>query len=444
MEDLNISGRPTFKEGLSLNDLIRNGATFEIQGEREDFPEHLSEEEDMSDSELPDDAIKPNPCQRSFFEMKAEMTEISSYMYKKIISAGSSQIPDGSRVSIHYNGYFEKSPLSFDSTYMRGKPTEFFLGRDEVLTGLEQAVKTMKLHEESHFIISWQWLYGEHGCLPRIKPKADALFIIRVMDYKELTIPMAPTPNDGAVTQFFNKLQDFFKYNILAKEAFKRGNMNSAISNFQKAIHEIDKCPLKDEQEEKVYKDSIKKTYLNLAVCYNNVNKPKRACSMLNDLKKLDGFDGNAKALYHEGKALEALNDYKRARASYVKAKNLSVNDSNVLTALRNIDEKIEAYKKEERRLAQNALGMLLKKTTNAEKKDKKDNFDPQSKNVANVNAFLESNLQTLVLPSPLSGEEIAALRSLESKMGFKLQITNNMSEQEIRLVRTEKKENSL
>lgn len=193
MEELSSSEIATFKEGLTLDVLIREGATFEIQGQREDFPEQASDEEDISDSELPDEALKPNPCQRSFFEMRAEMTQVSSYMYKKVISAGSAPIPHGSRVSVHYNGYFELSPLTFDSTYMRGKPTEFFLGRGEVLTGLEEAVMTMKLHEESQFIISWQWLYGEHGCLPRIKPKADALFIIRVMDFKELATPLPPS-----------------------------------------------------------------------------------------------------------------------------------------------------------------------------------------------------------------------------------------------------------
>lgn len=349
----------------------------------------------------------------------------------------------GSQVSIHYNGYFEGSPISFDSTYMRGKPVVFFLGKGDILFGLEQAVATMKRHEEAQFIISWNWLYGEHGCLPRIKPKADALFIIRVMDSKELTVPVELT-DDGEITPFFQKFQEFVKYNGLAKDAFKRSNFPNAISNYQKAIDEIDKCPLKDEKEEKLYNEHLQKTFLNLAVCYNNVQLPKKACSMLNNLKQLGGFDGNPKAWYHEGKALEAIGDYDRARVSLMRAKEMTEHNIEVNAALKSLDEKIDKYNKESRRIAQNALGMILKKTTITDKEDKKkasDNNDVEADNkyTRNVNEFLDSKLPSLLLPNQLSNEEIAALRSLEKKMGFKVTVTNTGAEREIRLIKTEK-----
>lgn len=374
-----------------------------------------------------------------------------------LVTEGNCEIPAQSKVTIHYNGYFEGESVSFDSTYMRGRPLTFDLGQSQVLFGLEKAVETMKNHEESEFIISWQWLYGEigkidltlrnlyksitmllilTGCPPRIKPKADALFIIRVVNFKEASIVLETSPG-SEITQFHQKFKNACNFNYLAKEAFKRNNVGLAISNYLKAVNEIDKCPLKDANEEKVYNDFLTKAFLNLAVCYNNHDMPKKACSMINNLKPLGGFDGNAKALYQEGKALTKLGNYDRARTSLMRAKRLAGDDINIDNALKDLDEKAAKYREEERRLAQNALGMLLKSTIDTSRKDDKSATDEaSSRSAKSIQKFIKSDLQSLLLPNNLSDEELAALRSMETKMGFKLSETETMSGKELRLVK--------
>lgn len=329
-------------------------------------------------------------------------------------------------MSIHYNSYFEGENVSYDSTYMRGKPTVFTLSNNEVLHSIDYAVSTMKLHEESHFIISWQWLYGEHGCPPRIKPKADALFVIRLIDFKEVSMPLLNDP-DGEITSFYKKLQEAAKYDSAAKAAFKNNNMGAAIQNYKRAINEIDKCPLKDANEESVHSDFLKKIFLNLAICYNNENMSKKACSMINNLKTLNGLDGNAKALYQQGKALMDLGKYSCARKAFCKAKELVVHDVNIVKAMKELDERIAKYNEEEKRLAQNALGMILHSKEHVDIHPGSET-KVSNKSVEKIEEFLKSNTQTLLLPNDLSKEEISALRAMEKTMRFKLIITETMS----------------
>lgn len=49
--------------------------------------------------------------------------------------------------------------------------------------GLDEAVGTMKRNEQSEFIFSPDWAFGEMGCPPRIPPKAYVYFKIDLIDW---------------------------------------------------------------------------------------------------------------------------------------------------------------------------------------------------------------------------------------------------------------------
>ena len=136
--------------------------------------------------DIDEDQLEKNPWQMSYDEVRKKMIPLSNFLYKKVIKEGNIALPKNARVTVDYNAYFENEEQSYDSTYMRGKPMSFILGGGEILEGVEQAVMTMKKGEESQFLISYNILYGENGCPPRIKPKADSLFVIRLKDFKEV------------------------------------------------------------------------------------------------------------------------------------------------------------------------------------------------------------------------------------------------------------------
>lgn len=58
---------------------------------------------------------------------------------------------------------------------------EVDLKENGLLPGLQTAIKSMLVGETALFLISYQVMYGELGVPPRIKPKADCVFYIKVV-----------------------------------------------------------------------------------------------------------------------------------------------------------------------------------------------------------------------------------------------------------------------
>lgn len=61
-----------------------------------------------------------------------------------------------------------------------------------LLPGLQIAVESMLVGELSIFLLSYELMYGELGITPRIKPKADCVFYVKL-------IKSIVTPTEGYV-----------------------------------------------------------------------------------------------------------------------------------------------------------------------------------------------------------------------------------------------------
>ena len=75
---------------------------------------------------------------------------------KKLISAGSGdQASDNHEIIITYTATIDSK--IFEQT--KKEPFRFTLGNNEVISGLEIAIKSMKINEKSQFIISPEYAY---------------------------------------------------------------------------------------------------------------------------------------------------------------------------------------------------------------------------------------------------------------------------------------------
>jgi FK506-binding protein 6 len=76
------------------------------------------------------------------------------------------------------------------------------------------------------------------------------------------------------------------------------GKSASVIYNcrYRKAVSLLEKCRLKDEEDEVRQQRMLLKLYINLAVCYNKQKTSRRACIMCRNA--LDIQPRNAKALF--------------------------------------------------------------------------------------------------------------------------------------------------
>lgn len=175
--------------------------------------------------------------------------------------------------------------------------------------------------EEKPKIISpWEKSFHEMGCPPRIKPKADGLFIIKLVHFEKVG-------NEDAVDEVPH--EDRNKYSVVIEKVkevhlkgldfFKHRKYASAVRSFHKAVQALEFCQLANDEEQEEQRKFLVKLYTNLAICHNNLNQPKKTCCMINEITRISNIKENCKALFHEGRALLMLGEVKRAKTCFAK-----------------------------------------------------------------------------------------------------------------------------
>lgn len=350
------------------------------------------------------------------------MIKINDNVYKKIITAGYDNRPvprTACRVSVNYNGFFEKETTPFDSTYLRGKPFVFTIGQDDILEGLNEAVLTMNIGEESQFVLSYKILFKEMGCPPRVPPKADGLFVIRLINFTEIGDENA---TDGLTEEARNKYsyvsEKAHATYLNAVDSFKSGRFVAAKNSFHKAVNALEFCNAANEEEDKKRNEMLIKLYRNLAVTYNKIEQPNRACDMCKELKRLEIYHEDCKGMFQEGKALALLGDYRNARKWLSKAQRLEPNNIEISNEIKNVSNKEEKYKESQASFMKRAFGVINK----VEEKEKEE-MSPFKKEIKMALEEFKTNpgMTKFSLPMSLNDKEIDVIRSLSEEMEMKL-----------------------
>ncbi|XP_053393872.1 peptidyl-prolyl cis-trans isomerase FKBP1A-like [Mercenaria mercenaria] len=95
----------------------------------------------------------------------------------------------GNRVIVHYTGNLKSNGKKFDSSRDRNDPFRFTLFGNEVITGWDYAVASMKVGERARFDIPPEYAYGARGAPPDIPPNAELLFDIELLGIETPTDP---------------------------------------------------------------------------------------------------------------------------------------------------------------------------------------------------------------------------------------------------------------
>ncbi len=97
---------------------------------------------------------------------------------------------NGSKVFVHYTGYLytgnTKKPRGrkFDSSIDRGEPLSFVLGTGRVIKGWDQGIEGMKVGGKRTLVIPSHLAYGTRGAGTVIKPGADLIFDVQLVNVK--------------------------------------------------------------------------------------------------------------------------------------------------------------------------------------------------------------------------------------------------------------------
>lgn len=92
---------------------------------------------------------------------------------------------DGDLLTIHYSGRLASDGKQFDSSYERGQPFSFQLGKKYVIPGWEQGVQDMCAGEKRTLHIPSHLGYGEMGAGEHIPPNANLIFDVELIKIEE-------------------------------------------------------------------------------------------------------------------------------------------------------------------------------------------------------------------------------------------------------------------
>lgn len=289
-----------------------------------------------------------------------------------------------------------------------------------ILPGIEDSVKSMTVGEESQFLISYQLLFGDMGCPPRIKPKADGLYIITVLEATNIG-------NDQALENISKEDKNKFsvvKTKVLdlmnsARDKYKTGRTVDAIRSWTKAVEVLQFCQLKDMDEQNEQTALLEKLLTNLAVSYNKEDRPLKTLSSINDLRQIADVSRMCKVLFQEGRAYVKIGEYDKAKNTLAKALKIQPLNKEIVVELEKLEQRIIKNKREEKEMAQRALNFKTKpKVEVKEKQEIDENFKVEMKKIL-LNFKDDDTSSKLKLIDNLSAAEMIFIDNLAEE--FKL-----------------------
>ncbi|XP_012527508.2 inactive peptidyl-prolyl cis-trans isomerase FKBP6 [Monomorium pharaonis] len=360
-------------DGFKISDLINaDGITFEVgeQFDNEDEEEfaysphvQFSNEEmlnmlNMYDSDHEDNEDEKETvalCGMSFSKLKLKMTDLTSdqKVMKLVKQKGVGDVvPDNALATIHYIGYFEYRDEPFDSTYSSGKPRSLRLGKDCILPGLEIGIRSMQKHEIAVFLIHPDLAFKSLGCMPRIPPNEEVVFVVHLLHYIDdghAATYQDLTPEERHI--FSHIVKPVMHMLVTAKDYTEKLNYKQAIREYRKIIDRLETVKLNDESEEEEMNRLLSRAYTNLGICYNKENHPTKACFFLRQVP-----NPTAKSHYHFGKALLNIGEYNEAMKELQKGYTLEPQNEAIKKEIQITNVKQREYREIEKRLWKNCF----------------------------------------------------------------------------------------
>ncbi|CAB3379523.1 Hypothetical predicted protein [Cloeon dipterum] len=398
----------------------------------EDEVPHSNEQRRQSAKKL---FPKPQEFIPSFDELVKKMHPIreDGKIMKRVLLEGCGElVPENAFVSFHYNAYRDNEDESFDSTWLRRYPWKVRL-EDGILTGLKEALMSMKKNERSQFLLHPDLMYGPNGCPPRIPANAHLMYEITLEDVIEGEVASMMEDQNQSTADFKVLLKAVDREHAEGVQFFKNQSYISAIGCFKRAVRRLENfTKIKNRQDSEEQMKKLQTLFVNLAVCHNSLGEPEKACSMCQEALKIE--PQSCKANFHYGRALATLGDFEGATRRLTKAKWKNPCDETINLELKKVQEKKELAKQKEKDMAkfmfQGSTGKkaeteghcgFQKKPLVAEKED----FDPVKKSMSlRLDKFVaDKRAKQIHLPLVLNDSDVGKLQKLahERNLGFSI-----------------------
>jgi len=98
-----------------------------------------------------------------------------------LVAGDGAEATAGQKVQVHYVGVSFTSGEEFDSSWNRGQPFEFKLGKGQVIPGWDAGVQGMKVGGRRKLTIPSAMAYGARGAGGAIKPHEPLVFVVDLL-----------------------------------------------------------------------------------------------------------------------------------------------------------------------------------------------------------------------------------------------------------------------
>ncbi len=144
--------------------------------------------------------------------LDADLTTTKSGLQYVIETEGPGATPEvGDVVQVHYEGKLADGTV-FDSSYDRGEPIAFPLGRGLVIPGWDEGVSLLSVGSKAKLIVPPELAYGEFGAGGVIPPNATLYFEVELVDI----LPGSPEAPVKVAENDFITTDSGLKYHELA------------------------------------------------------------------------------------------------------------------------------------------------------------------------------------------------------------------------------------
>lgn len=336
-----------------------------MRGTQFDFDSNAMLDEDFTgdDEELdfmnfPEVENYMNPLHQTFDEQKATMEQVFEGVWKRVLKPAplNAKSIDFSRhrITYHRNFFMENEPAPFDSTYLNGnKPDEVCQDLNNYLEGFLEALSTMREGESSLFIISYQKMFGEAGCMPRVLPKADILAELKVIKIDDIGNAKYVNELDDFSPKPLEKVKEYVEAGRLrAKDHFKSEEYENSIQVYQKILQALEFAIVNNETE-KVEKIDLSIHILsNISLCQIKLDQARKALKTIAQIEEKCNIDNQPKILFQKGKALRLLGEFKEAAVALKKAQQLKPNDHTISKEMEVLNKSMADYDETSKNMA--------------------------------------------------------------------------------------------
>ncbi|XP_031118608.1 peptidyl-prolyl cis-trans isomerase FKBP62-like isoform X2 [Ipomoea triloba] len=223
---------------------------------------------------------------------------------KKILKEGEGAhtANEGAAVSIRYSGLLEDGTLFEKKGLDGGKPLEFTTDEEQVVSGLDRAVTTMKKGELAIVTVKPDYGFGsdEVKCdFATVPPFSTIVFEVEMLDFKREKAPWEISSHERIEVASRKKEE--------GNALFKIGKYQRALKRYDKAVDFVSEDGPFGDDDQNMIKSLRVSCWLNGAACCLKLDDFEGAikqCSMVLSIEW-----SNVKALYRRAQAYMKTND---------------------------------------------------------------------------------------------------------------------------------------